>query len=114
MIVSKALRDSAGHHAARCFLNIANVCGDATEAKTAGCVLAHIRHANIAGGGQKPDDVFACLSCGPCHAAFDGNGSPHPLERGGADWMFYALRGVARTLRWWHEHGYLTVKGAGR
>lgn len=112
MIVSQKLRDSAGHHAAHCMLTIAGVCGDATEAKTAGCVLAHIRHANLAGGGQKPDDLCAAFACGPCHAAFDGNGSPTPLARGGEEWMFYALRGMARTLRWWHTHGFLTVKGA--
>jgi hypothetical protein len=112
MIVSKALRDSAGHHDARCMLEIAGVCGDPTEAKTAGCVLAHIRHANLAGGAQKPDDLCATFACGPCHAAFDGNGSAAPLERGSADWMFYAMRGMARTLRWWHDNGFLTVRGA--
>lgn len=108
-IISKALRDSAGHHDARCMLNIAGVCPDETESKTAGNVLCHIRLAGEVGGGQKPDDICATFGCGPCHAKFDGNGCV-PLSD--ADWMFYALRGMARTLRWWYQHGYLPIKGA--
>lgn len=109
-IVSKKLRESAGHHDAHCMLQIEGVCGDATTSKTAGNMLCHIRIAGEVGGGQKPDDTMAAFGCGPCHQAFDSNGI-RGLERGGADWMFYALRGMARTLRWWHEHGYLTIKG---
>ena len=112
MIVSKKLRQSAGHHDARCMLNISGVCGDATTAKTAGCVLAHIRIAGEVGGAQKPDDVCATFACGPCHTAFDSNGTVHGLARGSEGWLFYALRGMARTLRWWHEHGFLSVDGA--
>lgn len=111
MIVSQALRDSAGHHDARCMLNISGVCGDHTTAKTAGCVLAHIRIPGDVGGAQKPDDVCAVFACGPCHAHFDCNGV-RGLRRMGEDWLFYAIRGMARTLRWWHEHGFLAVKGA--
>lgn len=111
MIVSKALRDSAGHHDARCFLNIEGVCPDHTTDKTAGCVLAHVRLVGEVGGAQKPDDVCATFACGPCHTAFDCNGV-RGLVRGSEEWMFYALRGVTRTLRWWHTHGFLSIKGA--
>lgn len=109
MIVSKKLRESAGHPDAHCMLNIAGVCPDETESKTAGCMLCHVRLPGEVGGGQKPDDVCACFGCGPCHAAFDGNGRKPMPEH---EWLFYALRGVARTLRWWYDHGYLTIRGA--
>lgn len=110
MIVSKKLRQSAGHHNAYCTLQIAGTCGDPTDAKTAGCVLAHIRLPGEVGGAQKPDDVCACLACGPCHTAFDSNGTTHGLTRGGEEWLFYAIRGMARTLRFWHDNGFLEVK----
>ena len=29
-----------------------------------------------------------------------------------SEWLFYALRGMARTLRWWFDTGYLPIKGA--
>lgn len=109
MIVSNALRKSAGHHDARCMVNIAGVCGDATTAKTAGCVLAHVRLPGDVGGAQKPDDLCATFACNPCHTALDSNGTTKGLRRMSEDWLFYALRGVVRTLRWWHEHGYLTI-----
>lgn len=107
-IIAKKLRESAGHHDAHCMLNIAGVCGDATETKTAGNMLCHIRMAGEVGGGQKPDDFMATFGCGPCHTKFDGNGTK---GLNGADWLFYALRGQSRTLRWWVEHGYITIKG---
>lgn len=106
MIVSKKLRESAGHHDAHCMLNIAGVCDGQ------GCVLCHIRIAGEVGGAQKPDDVCATFGCTACHTALDGNGTTKGLVRGSQDWLFYSLRGMARTLRWWHEHGFLTIKGA--
>ncbi|TAA20314.1 nuclease domain-containing protein [Pseudoxanthomonas winnipegensis] len=110
MIISKKLRESAGHPDARCMLNIAGVCPDHTESKTAGNMLCHVRLIGEVGGGQKPDDISACFGCGPCHRVFDSNGTTSVLSD--EDWMFYALRGVTRTLRWWYEHGFLTIKGA--
>lgn len=106
--VSAALRKSAGHHAARCMLNIAGVCPDYTESKTAGCVLCHVRLPGECGAGQKPSDLHACLGCGPCHTVFDSNGVKGLSEQ---DWLFYALRGMARTHEFWRQHGFLTVKG---
>lgn len=108
-LVSNALRKSAGHPDAYCMLQVAGVCGDATTDKTAGNMLCHIRIAGLVGGGQKPDDHCATFGCGPCHTAFDGNGVKPMAE---ADWLYYALRGMARTNAWWHAHGFLTIKGA--
>jgi len=106
---SKRLRDSAGHHDAKCMLNIATVCGDPTTSKQAGNMLCHIRLAGNAGGAQKPHDAAcATFGCGPCHAALDNNGSANGLRRGSEDWLFYALRGQQRTLAWWFDHGFLT------
>lgn len=109
MIVSDKLRKSAGHHEAYCTLQIAGVCPDPTTSKTAGCMLCHFRIPGDVGGGQKPDDLTAGLGCGPCHRALDANGCPPlPYE----DWLFYVVRSMARTLRFWHANGFLTIKGA--
>lgn len=104
-IKSQALRDSAGHWDARCMLEIAGVC----QWPSAGNMLCHIRVAGEVGGGQKPDDTMATFGCMACHVVFDGNGTKGLSE---TDWNFYALRGMARTLRWWHTHGFLSIKGA--
>jgi hypothetical protein len=105
MIRSNALRDSAGHHDARCMLEIAGV-----HQSNAGCVLAHIRIAGECGGAQKPDDTHAVLACCACHDALDGR-TPG-LRNGSGDWHYYAHRGMARTIRWWFEHGFISIKGA--
>jgi len=109
-IVSKKLRDSAGHHAAYCTVQIAGVCPDPTESKTAGCVLAHWRFSGNAGGAQKPDDLCAGLSCNACHTVMDSNGT-HGIQRGSEEWLFYAFRSTVRTLKFWHDNGFLTIKG---
>lgn len=108
MIISKKLRQSAGDPDARCMLNIAGVCPDETESKTAGCMLCHVRLVGEVGGGQKPDDLMATFGCGPCHTVFDANGVKGLSVE---DRLFYGLRGMARTLRWWFDHGYLSIKG---
>ena len=109
-IVSNALRKSAGHYDAHCMLQIEGVCGDSTPTKAAGCVLAHVRYGN-AGFGMKPNDTFGVFACGPCHTAFDSNGT-RGIQRGTQEWLHYALRGIDRTQTWWAEHGFLTVRGA--
>jgi len=110
-LVFKKLRDSAGHPDAYCTVQTP-YCGDATDTKAAGCVLAHWRFSGNAGGAQKPDDLCAGFSCGPCHTAMDSNGTTHGIERGSADWLFYAFRSTVRTQRFWYDHGFLTIKGA--
>lgn len=109
-IESNALRKSAGHPEARCFIE-SPVCGDATEAKTAGCVLCHWRFDGNAGFGQKPDDFIGGFGCGPCHTWMDSNGVQGPA-RGSEEWLFYAFRSMVRTLRFWATHGFMTIKGA--
>ena len=110
MIVSKKLRDSAGHPDARCFLNISGVCPDETESKTAGNMLCHFRFSVNAGGAQKPDDLCTGFGCGPCHKVMDANGTTKGITRGSEEWLFYAFRASQRTLRWWVDHGYITIK----
>lgn len=105
-IVSNALRQSAGHPDAECFLAIEGVC----QWPNAGNVLCHIRLIGECGGGQKPDDTLASFGCCACHDVFDGR--VPGLEKNSADWNFYALRGMARTLRWWQRHGLISIKGA--
>ena len=96
----KSLRQSAGD--AHCMLNIAGVCDGQ------GCVLCHIRLAGTCGMGMKPPDTQATFGCNACHMHFDSNGK-HGLKRMSEDWLFYALRGMARTTQWWIDHGYLVV-----
>ena len=111
-IVSNALRKSAGHPDAYCTVQLPGICPDSTDSKTAGCMLAHWRFAGNAGGAQKPDDMGAAgFACGPCHTAMDSNGTTHGIQRGSADWLFYAFRSTHLTLRFWHQHGFITIKG---
>jgi hypothetical protein len=94
------LRASAGHPDAHCFLNIAGVC------TMEGNVLCHIRLKDFCGMGMKPPDYLGAFGCSTCHIHFDSNGT-RGLKRGSEEWLFYALRGMARTHQFWHEHGYL-------
>ena len=75
-------------------------------------VLAHIPLPGNHGGALKPDDLCAAYACATCHDLFDGR--QPGLEHGSADWMFYALRGMARTLRLMHDAGIITIKGESR
>jgi len=111
VIVSKKLRESAGHPDAYCTLQIAGVCGDATTAKTAGNMLCHFRLPGDVGGAHKPDDLCAGFGCGPCHTVIDSNGTTKGIVRGSEDWYFYAMRAMVRTQRFWVEHGFITIKG---
>jgi len=106
MIRASTLRNSAGHHAAHCMLEITGV---HVAREVGGCVLAHIPFAGNFGMGLKTDDVCATFACGPCHDRFDGR--TKGLVKGSEDWLYYALRGQTRTLLWWIEHGYINVKG---
>jgi len=57
-------------------------------------VFAHIRDENK-GMGNKASDISGADACFSCHAAFDGQ-SGEPLSK--VDWLFYALRGIQRTI----------------
>jgi len=110
VIVSKKLRQSAGHPDAFCTINVAGVCPDETESKTAGNMLCHFRLPGDVGGAQKPDDLCAGFGCGPCHRVIDSNGTTHGIVRESPEWYFYVVRSIIRTQRWWVEHGLLVVK----
>lgn len=101
---SLRLQRSAGHEDAHCMLNIAGVCN------YEGNVLCHIRLPGLCGGSMKPDDLMASFGCTACHDVFDQRRQVPGLERGSKDWLFYALRGMARTHQWWRVHGYLAVR----
>ena len=110
MIVSKKLRNSAGHPDAKCMINVAGVCPDETESKTAGNMLCHWRLPGDVGGAQKPDDLTAGFGCSECHRVMDSNGTTHGIRRESPEWYYYAVRSMVRTQRWWVEHGFLEVK----
>ncbi len=46
-------------------------------------VLAHLRHGNVAGVGQKPPDILGVPACSFCHSVMDGRLSQrqHGYER---------------------------------
>jgi hypothetical protein len=75
-------------------------------------VLAHIPMMGNHGAGLKADDVCGCYACATCHALLDGR--MDGLTKDSADWYFYALRGLARTLRAMYDAGILTIKGASK
>lgn len=72
-------------------------------------VLAHIPIPGNHGTALKPDDLCAAYACATCHDLFDGR--LKGLEHGSADWLFYALRGMAWTQRLLHDAGIITIKG---
>jgi hypothetical protein len=102
VIRSQSLRDSAGHDDARCTFEIAGVCNPHT-----GRVLCHVRFPGAGGAGLKPNDTCAAIGCCACHDVFDGR--VRGLERGSADWYFYAIRAIDRTTAFWIEHGFLSL-----
>lgn len=103
MIRSDAVTQSARDH--RCTLEIAGFPCAPKET----VVFAHIPLAGNHGTALKPDDICGCYACLTCHALLDGR--LPGLSKGSADWYFYALRGLARTLRAMYDAGILTIKG---
>lgn len=74
-----------------CTLQITGVCTGDVETT----VAAHIRDETF-GKSQKADDTSIADACYACHRVFDGHGHA-PLTS--EEWLFYALRGLQRTLR---------------
>ena len=72
-------------------------------------VYAHIPLPDNSGMGMKPDDVCGAYACAICHDLLDGRRPG--LSKDSADWYFYALRGMARTMRAMYESGIITIKG---
>lgn len=63
--VSKPIRSAA--RGASCTLKLPHVCDNTTET----VVFCHLRMFNLAGAGQKPDDLFGIDACSSCHHVLD-------------------------------------------
>lgn len=74
-----------------CTLQITGVCTGDVETT----VAAHIRD-ETQGRSVKADDISCADACFACHRVFDGHGHA-PLTS--EEWLFYALRGLQRTIR---------------
>lgn len=99
MIHSKKYTDAA--RGQPCTLQIPGVCnGDWSTV-----VFAHIRDEHK-GASIKANDISGCDACHACHAKFDGQ-SGEPLSK--EEWLFYALRGIQRTLENRFAQGILFV-----
>lgn len=84
-----------------CYLRLPAVCTHNTEQT----VLAHLRRGNVAGVGQKPNDLCAMPACEPCHSALDGRlKTMHSRVQIDAD----ALRGLCQWLTWLHDNGHIS------
>jgi hypothetical protein len=95
------LRESA--RGEDCTLNIAGVCTYNVDTT----VLAHLRFAGFGGIGKKPDDLCGVFACHRCHDTLDARAESLSRE----DWLFYALRGLARTHMRMAERGLIKVQG---
>ncbi len=73
-----------------CQLRIPLVCDGGGSSGTT--VLAHIRRGNVAGMGQKPNDLIGIHCCGPCHSRLDGRGGLESVPDE------YILDALVRTL----------------
>lgn len=76
-----------GARGQECLLNIPGVCIGGTETT----VACHIRDEHK-GIGNKASDISTVDGCAACHAMFDTGAMPKE------EWLFYALRGLQRTL----------------
>jgi len=98
-VISLAIRKaSAGQD---CTLRIPGVCRE-DSAYTVG---AHLRIFNIAGLGQKPDDLFIVDACDRCHDALDRRGRATGITMEGI------LMAFIFTLRRRRAAGLITLKG---
>ena len=59
-------------------------------------ILAHVRRANVAGGGQKPPDLCGVHACFNCHELIDGRAHLAGLTRLEIDQALFF--GLVRTL----------------
>ncbi len=73
-------------------------------------VLAHIRRGNVAGKGQKPNDLIGVLACSACHDEIDGR--TNRLDR--AEMYGYLIDGWARTIDIWAKEGLIGGKAKAR
>lgn len=80
----------AGSRGQPCAMQIPGVCLGTTDTTIPG----HVRDETF-GRSQKADDTSVIDMCMGCHDLFDGRSGTLSRE----DWLFYALRGLQRTLR---------------
>lgn len=98
-IRSRAYLDGAKGSA--CRVNIPGICtGDVSTV-----VSAHIRDEHF-GKGVKASDTSTVPACMACHDALDGRSIILSRE----DWLFYALRGIQRTIEDRVRDGTLKLK----
>lgn len=91
-----------GAKGSECTLNITGVCTGGTETT----ISAHIRDEHH-GRGVKASDLSTADACFACHSVFDGHGrAPLTTE----EWLFYALRGLQRTLERRRTQGRMIVR----
>ena len=101
--VSKPVRNAARD--AECTLKLPYVCDNRTDT----VVFCHLRVFNLAGVGQKPDDLFGIDACSSCHhvldnkSLWDGAGLNYEL-------IFRALIKSQKRRR---EAGLIELKGTG-
>lgn len=95
-IVSSKLRNSA--RGQPCTLAIPGICSHDPEQT----VLCHLP-SEVKGTGNKSDDFFSVLGCSSCHIHLDN----HRLNR--EDELYYSLRALARTWRFWVTSGLILV-----
>lgn len=100
--VSKPIRNAAKD--ATCTLNLPYVCDNTTET----VVFCHLRLFNLAGIGQKPDDLFGIDACASCHQILDNRSL---WEEAGLkhEHILWALIQSQKRRR---EVGLITLKGA--
>lgn len=97
-LISEKLRASA--KGKQCAFQIPGVCTHDPEQT----VLCHLP-SEIKGAGNKSDDWHAAFGCYACHEAIDQHRLPKEEE------LFYALRALQRTQRYWVQAGMLIVSG---
>lgn len=95
-LISQKLRDSARDQP--CTFQIPSICnGDVSTT-----VLCHI-HDETKGLSNKAEDYSAAFGCSSCHSAID----LHRLSK--QDELYYSLRGLQRTMRYWVSSGLVSV-----
>jgi hypothetical protein len=75
-----------------CYMRLPSVCTHNTEQT----VLAHLRRGNVAGVGEKPNDLCGLPACEACHSALDGR-------------LKDALRGLCQWLSFLVTNGHIQL-----
>ena len=79
-----------------CTFQIPDICNHNPETT----VLCHI-DSEYKGMGIKSPDYIACFGCSACHTHIDSHQLPE------IDRLYYTMRGLHRTLRYWFDNGIL-------